>query len=1611
MATDIVSSGWEMPSYMSSAESHSLANANEQWAEDLSMLDKSRYMVQSAALSGINGFYNTAVWAGNLFSSEEANYRDTREYVAEFDEDMAKYYDVNRKTADLMGFVVSSFVPGLGGVKVFNAGAKALAIAKEGRVGINMANALGIIPGSRDALVKAAIAEASTTSRAYSMANASTARAVAAGFGEQAIQSLAFETAVAATMHKNPILDEMSTGELITNIFTGAALGGAIGGSINAATTAFKVKGAIKQVDKLTADVTQLRTGVKGTSLSDDLLIIRNDMEQTRINAVEGVDQGHWDELRERKMQQADNLMREKMTALAGGNAETGAVLHAATQNDPLSRLTEKFLGLSEIAPVSSRGQVVKKYKIGEVIDPDSGDIEHSLRYLRAWGDDMGKMSDDAPTPYLSDDLGKGQVVQISNNKVIVGTETYPITSGQYWKGTLANAKEAMARFQWAYDPAVPKLAVPKGQTLLTVGVDDIPMMTKAYREGFTDIRMIDEAGGLVGEITNKQHLLAAIKAAKDRNIQEMSETMLTKGKLPEESLDSIAYVTDTPSGYITGAGAASSLEDSLFYLKAAQRSYFNKVHANTTYPPAMESVQPWKHAQNYAMVYDVSRSNGIDNFVVEAMTSIKQRQILQQGANDLAFTNAFGHDSARYPSMSERVVGTFDRTGAGAGFVSYANGGYGTAQSFFEFVGKLVNQQKLRSVETVSNTFNNVGQAIKASPAEATRLATIMQKVRSSGEHYILNEDGSGLVLRKLRERENALANGTASIDDALDIPPGVPEEILFESEAVQNFITTHIEANSVRLRKQNVLRHAQGMYDDFDPQTFYPPQPNPDRFKFHAFVVDSRKVTSTHNTTMLYADSPANLERQMAEARSQGYEVYTKAQTKDYFQARDQYEYSKGLNENQIDSSLRRTGVSAPNFPLTGSPDEMVDDIISWHIKKEQGLIRDGVELKYSNEFGILRRMGDQYTQVATSTRTPDIFASRAVKNPFQEYIDTALDKPLNSKYPLWNTVNQAISTATDKVVGAVGNIWRSSRTPYDLEQVNNVFKEYGMEMAATPAQLNAWTNHPAGTNALTKFIRQQNAMLSTLILRLDPINALNNALGSNVLLGAETSAVVRAIQGGKEEAVGELASLMKIGVPGVSDTISSPQKLIANAYKNFFTNHDALVKKYDGLGIDVSFSKQFKLMVDDLTLDGTETAAQMESKIHQAFTKLKGLGDVGEKWTGNRFAESMNRYVTANVMDQITSVAVKHGLLDEKVAGTYINTFVNRVQGNLLANQRPQIFTGPVGQAIGLFQSYQFNIMQQLLRYVGEGSRKDALTLMGLQGTLYGMNGLPAFQAINTHIIGTASGNTAHTDAYSSVYNAVGKTAGDWLTYGVASNFLLHPDLKVNLYSRGDISPRTVTVVPTSLAEIPMASAYAKLFGGLKNMTSNMALGGDVWKSLLGGVEQASVNRPLSGLARVVRGAESGVVFSTSGQGNIVAANDLYSLANLARISGAKPFDEAVTQDAVFRVQTYSKADAAKRSALGKAVRTVITGGGTPTQEDMETFQANYAKIGGKQEEFTKWYLAQLRAANTSQANKIVANQKQSNYSEYMSTIMGGRMYRTPSEIMDGNSSVEE
>ena len=353
----------------------------------------------------------------------------------------------------------------------------------------------------------------------------------------------------------------------------------------------------------------------------------------------------------------------------------------------------------------------------------------------------------------------------------------------------------------------------------------------------------------------------------------------------------------------------------------------------------------------------------------------------------------------------------------------------------------------------------------------------------------------------------------------------------------------------------------------------------------------------------------------------------------------------------------------------------------------------------------------------------------------------------------------------------------------------------------------------------------------------------------------------------------------------------------------------------------------------------------------------------------------------------MRQITDVGQAHGLLSKQESLAYINNFVNRVEGNTIATQRPGLFQGPIGQAIGLFQSYQFNMLQNMFRYVAEGSSKDLGMLMGLQGTFYGLQGTPGFKFLNDHVVGTLSGNQQHRDIYDATRGIAGKTGGDWLLYGAASNIM-----QTNIYSRGDINPRSITIVPTNIADVPFVGGMSKVFGTLFETAQKIGQGGNVWETIRQGIEHNGISRPLAGMAQVARGITGPEVFSTSGKGTLLGSNDLMSLASLSRVAGGRPLDEAIQNDTMFSINSYEAVDRKKKNLLAETVRTTQLPGQEASENQITQFAAAYAAQGGKQAGFAKYMMEQYVKSNKTQA-EIMSEKLNNPLSYKIQALMGG------------------
>lgn len=1594
----------EAPNFLQAADAHNIAADNSSIFEDVGeALGNAPSFLAVSIASGINSFYNTGVAISNIFQDEDNKTQDndTGAWISSYDDDLGKYYTDNKSAADLTGFIGTSIIPGLLGVKALRAGQTALRAAEIGEVGSNLRFATNLLAPTMETFVKREAADLAAKSATFSFGNANALRALASGTGQGVLESLAFETAVAATMFKSPILEDMDFGDIVKNIAFGTVIGGGIGAIGSAAGTYFGVKRLLSNADARqlgTVRSTQLSSSAAETSTADRIVAAANDKEllSTPITAESVLAkkklQGETGEslapdaiagevakserLRLDNIQKLDNEIRTNIRKIAGddalGNdfADLAAKLQAkgtieTFQNlKTLTRTSVESTVETRIKAMVKEGIAKTKTQAAKLVN-DEGVIN-----IRMHSGDIGEtIAGSTGVPRLADKFTPAQITKLAAKARTSVKDAVDFRQ-------VKNARDVELRWLNART-----LTVPLNKDSV-IGSHDLPFLDKALRDKVPSITISNgpkvlDRQTLVGEDAIRKHFMQA-KA----DVIEAHKTL-------KHPTNFIELASDVRKDMIEGT--AKNFDDikNLF----AQESYAQELSQFLGKPVTAADLH--LKPRFGKATYDTSRVTDEAGHELAGMQLIKYREKLAVEATNKVFSKYVGSLAETFPTISEDLLRSANRTGGGAGVFTNAGGAYGSLEQMTSYIGGLTSELTRTKINQLTETITPAAVKLAGKPEAAVKFSTMNEIIASTPEKFVLSDSGHALIPQKIRDYQRALEAGE-------DVAPpviyrGTPEELLLDTPELKEAVNLHISLNGKRNENWKELHAVQGNEDSKALDIFYPIRPNPQDYRHIAFVKDETLVGVGH-TRMLFANSSKELEEQITKVPSQ-YKVYTKGQSEEFYNAKGEWTYDKTLHDNYLNTDLLSRGISSRFFPQT-DPQKIVNDWLGDHVAKENTLIKQMVLAKYEKETTELKRLGDQFTNIAGSKTGRDSVTdvvTSSDKNPYLAQVKAMLNITKTDEVPLLSTVNQSLDRIVSKAWQKATNVFQrdgSKFTPEKSEEINNIFEELGFKTAYYDAATNIMANSSIPRGTLTSFIRKSNAFLTTTILRLDPFNALNNLLGNTVLMSAELRGLTSAIEKGSVEGAGELANILKIGIPGVEgDLIKSPSKLISNSIARLHgPQRETLLADYKLRGLLPDLSDQYYKSLDAMTLRGSEGIHDLSKKSEQLSQAWEAFGKFGEKWTGNKWTEQFNRLIAADVMKQITEVGVKHGVIDDKVAWAYVNTFANRTQGVIRAAERPLMFQGPIGQAIGLFQSYQFNLMQQMFRYVGEGNGKSLAMAAGLQGSVYGASSLPGFNLINNSLVGSASGNPDHKDLYSATQVLFGKSGADWLMFGAPSNVL-----RASLFTRGDTNPRTWSIVPnpTNPADIPFISAFGKVFSSTKQTLSDVAGGAPVWNSFLNGVEHMGLSRPLAGMAQTARAFTNpdGQVTSTQANGTILGTNDLASWATLTRLAGAKPIDEAITSNAYFRVQGYMVADREKRQSLGTKLKLNIQGGNVADGEQIGQFAQRYLELGGRQKGFNSWVMEQYKNTDRSRAEAL-ATGLNSSYSRYMQNAMGGR-----------------
>ena len=258
------------PGWLKAADAHGIASGDDSIFDETPapLAERAADFVQVSLMSAANSFYNSGVAVGNIFTSEDAKtpYRDTADFIASKDENLAEYYKANQESADIAGFIAGSLLPGGVAIKGLGVAQKAAAAYELGNFGSTLSRATGLLVPRMALAVEKQGAELAARNGVWKLFDAGNIKAIAAGAHQGILEGVAFEAATMATMFKSPIFDDQTAGDMIKGSISNAFLFGGFGAIGGLAKSYTGVSKLLKNAD---ARQLELATTASSSALGD----------------------------------------------------------------------------------------------------------------------------------------------------------------------------------------------------------------------------------------------------------------------------------------------------------------------------------------------------------------------------------------------------------------------------------------------------------------------------------------------------------------------------------------------------------------------------------------------------------------------------------------------------------------------------------------------------------------------------------------------------------------------------------------------------------------------------------------------------------------------------------------------------------------------------------------------------------------------------------------------------------------------------------------------------------------------------------------------------------------------------------------------------------------------------------------------------------------------------------------------------------------------------------------------------------------------------------------------------------------------------------------------
>ena len=424
--------------------------------------------------------------------------------------------------------------------------------------------------------------------------------------------------------------------------------------------------------------------------------------------------------------------------------------------------------------------------------------------------------------------------------------------------------------------------------------------------------------------------------------------------------------------------------------------------------------------------------------------------------------------------------------------------------------------------------------------------------------------------------------------------------------------------------------------------------------------------------------------------------------------------------------------------------------------------------------------------------------------------------------------------------------------------------------------------------------------------------------------------------------------------------SATPQMPMKYLMNGVRSM---HDDTYKALFNVAEEKGFFKPLVSEATDVLKLTRLREKGMLSKAEAGLDRLdKSFG--GKAVIASDYSETLSRKTAFATGAQLGMelYGMRRGV-DDAAIMIFAKEFMDRAIGNYSASQRPVLFHGTAGAAIGLFQTYMVTMAQNLYRHAETRDFKALAGVMSTQAGLFGVGSLPGYDMVSTHIGENFSDN--HTDLTTGLYRAVDDPIASTILYGLPSNLGGLAGLQgggPSFSSRGAIEPR----IPILGGEPPAAaSVVIESFKALSNVASRVAQSGagDAPAAFGEALAMQSISRPIARVAELATGT------STTRAGHTVQTpEEVYTpMGILSRILATRPTDEVKVRDAVHLNTYYGSLDRENRSKAMVRIRQAIRQS-SMSPELMDEVAMSYMQEGGTAQGFRSALNQAMQAEST-------------------------------------------